>query len=469
MAFEYRLHDVGEGTDAGEIIEWHVGVGDEVKEDQPLVDVQTDKAIVVIPCPTDGILLELRWAVGDMVPVGEVLAVFGDRSDLESAGGGEPAVEDGSTTGDGRAGPTGGAEVAAAELPGAPPPGPAPGEAPAKTSANGGGQEQVPGRAVTPAEAAAAAASAAGRPLASPAVRRLAREQGVDLASVSGSGRGGRIVREDVAGATEGAEAGAPAVADGQRAPRAAAPSPDAPARQDEVVPLRGTRRAIARNLTRSWREIPHIVDFRETDATRLLAARGTLRSQAEARGNAELAAVLTPLSLVAKIAATVVRRHPRANSSVDMEREEITLHGAVGLSIAIAAPDGLVTPVVRDADQKPLPVIAGEIAALAAAAKERRLTPEQFAGGTLTVNNFGALGSPFSTPIIPPGQAANLGLGRIQEKPVARDGEVVIRPILGISCSGDHRALDGEDLSYFVNDIVAAIEDPVLLLGELA
>jgi pyruvate/2-oxoglutarate dehydrogenase complex dihydrolipoamide acyltransferase (E2) component len=178
---------------------------------------------------------------------------------------------------------------------------------------------------------------------------------------------------------------------------------------------------------------------------------------------------MLTPLALLAKIAATVVRRHPRVNSSVDMEREEITVHGAVNLSIAIAAPDGLVTPVVRDADRKPVPAIAREIAELGAVARDGRLSPEQMSGGTLTVNNFGVLGSPYSTPIIPMGQAANLGLGRMQDKPVVRDGEVVVRRVLGISCSGDHRVLDGKDLSFFVNDVVAAIENPILLLRELA
>jgi pyruvate/2-oxoglutarate dehydrogenase complex dihydrolipoamide acyltransferase (E2) component len=232
---------------------------------------------------------------------------------------------------------------------------------------------------------------------------------------------------------------------------------------------MRGTRRAIARNLTRSWQEIPHIVDFREVDATELLAARAALRAEAERAGDAELARALTPLALLTKIAATVARRHPRVNASVDMEREEITLHGGIHLSIAIAAPDGLVTPVIRDADRKTVPAIAHELVELGAVARSGRLSPAQLAGGTLTVNNFGALGSPFSTPLIPPGQVANLGLGRMQDKPVARDGAVVVRRVLGISCSGDHRVLDGQDLSAFVNDVVATIERPILLLGSLA
>jgi pyruvate dehydrogenase E2 component (dihydrolipoamide acetyltransferase) len=448
MAVEFRLHDVGEGIDAAEVVEWHVAVGDEVKEDQPLVDVQTDKAIVALPCPRDGVVLELRWQVGDMVPVGEVLAVFGEESELRDVA----ATEAG--------------DAARAEaLPGAP-------AAAASASAEGaaGGTASHPaagdGPAAAPRSLEAMAASVAARPLASPAVRALARERGIDLREVHGSGPGGRILRDDLraeAPHVDVSEVGAGEVE------TAAVPVPAEAPREDQVVPLRGTRRAIARNLTRSWQEIPHIVDFREADATELLAARLALREKLEAEGRSDVARALTPLALVAKIAATVARRHPRSNASVDMEREEITLHGAVNLSVAIATPDGLVTPVVRDADRKAVPAIAGEIAALATAARERSLTPEQFAGGTLTVNNFGVLGSPFSTPIIPMGQAVNLGLGRIAERPLARDGEVVVRPVLGISCSGDHRVLDGADLSRFVNDIVAAVERPVLLLAEVA
>ena len=335
MAFEYRLHDVGEGTDAAEIVEWHVSVGDRVTEDQPLVDVQTDKAVVMIPCPTDGVVLSLRGELGDMVPVGEVLAVFGDRSELEAKG--EPATE---------AEPAREAEPGRerAALAGAP--ATARPDAGAGSAAADGAAEQTDGAPRTPAAAATAAAAAAGRPLASPAVRKLARERDVDLGSIAGSGPGGRILREDVASAGAGGARAAPPA----RAPISG------PEHGDETVPLRGIRRAIARNMTQAWQTIPHIVDFREVDATALIAARGDLRAQAEAAGDEELARVLTMMPLLAKIAATVALRHPGVNSSVDMEREEITRHGAINLSVAIAAPDGLVTPVVHDADRKTVP-----------------------------------------------------------------------------------------------------------------
>jgi pyruvate dehydrogenase E2 component (dihydrolipoamide acetyltransferase) len=420
MPFEFRLPDVFEGTAEAEIVEWKVAVGDEVKEDRPLVDVETDKAVVTIPCPTDGVVLKLCGEPGEVVPVGALLAVFGDRSELSLEGAAEP-----------RRAPSAGDGAAAGDT------------------------------AAEPVAAAGAAAAAVGRPLASPAVRRIARERDVDLRSLSGSGPAGRIVREDVlsagtAPAPAGLEAAAPA-------PRSGA------ARPEEVVPLRGLRRTIARNMTQSWQTIPHIVDFREIDASRLIATRRDLRAKAEASGDEELARVLTMMPLLAKIAATVALSHPGVNASVDMEREEITHHGAVHLSVATSTPDGLLIPVVRDADRKSVAALAREIAVLAEEARARRLGREQLTGGTLTVNNYGALGSPLSTPIIPPGQSANLGFGRIQERAVVRDGDIVACPVLGLSCSGDHRVLDGADLAAYVNDVCAAIENPVLLLSELA
>jgi pyruvate dehydrogenase E2 component (dihydrolipoamide acetyltransferase) len=420
MPFEFRLPDVFEGTAEAEIVAWQVAVGDEVKEDQPLVDVETDKAVVTIPCPTDGVVLELRGEPGDMVPVGELLAVFGARSELDQEAGAEP----------GRAPSAGDGAMAG----------------------DGGAQ---------PAAAASAAAAAVGRPLASPAVRKLARERDVDLGALSGSGPSGRIVREDVLSALPTPEAAGMEVA--------APPAPPRAAPAKEVIPLRGLRRTIARNMTQSWQTIPHIVDFREIDASALIAARRGLRAKAEASGDEELARVLTMMPLLAKIATTAALSHPGVNASVDMEREEITHHGAVHLSVAVSTADGLLIPVVRDADRKSIAALAREMAVLADDARARRLGREQLTGGTLTVNNYGALGSALSTPIIPPGQSANVGFGRIQERAVARDGEIVARPVLGLSCSGDHRVLDGADLAAYVNDVCAAIENPVLLLSDLA
>lgn len=419
MATEFKLPDVGEGIDAAELVEWHVAIGDVVAEDQPLVDVQTDKAIVEIPCPVAGTVLSIAGEEGDRVAVGTVLAVFGAAGE-EALATTTPTAADASAT------------VVAATTPSA--------------SAPAGGEQEPTATPSPPA--------AMGRPLASPAVRRLARERGTDLREIAGSGPGGRIVREDL---------DAPAAPAIDRPPFSAGSAPPGrgvAAREDEVVPMRGTRRLIARNMADAWRTIPHIIDFREVDLSNLIAARRAL---------GERGAELSTFALLAKIAATAAVRHPQVNASLDAEREEITVHGAVHLAVAIAAPNGLVTPVVRDADRKSAVEIGAEIVALAEAARSRRLTVEQLRGGTLTVNNYGALGSTFSTPIIPPGQVINLGFGKLEERPKAEDGEVVVRPMQWVTCSGDHRALDGQDLGPYVNEVVAMIEQPTLLLADLA
>jgi pyruvate dehydrogenase E2 component (dihydrolipoamide acetyltransferase) len=423
---EFRLPDVGEGIDAAEVIEWHVAAGAEVTEDQPLVDIQTDKAIVAIPCPTTGTVAELRAEVGETVPVGDVIAVFAPAGDGAAAAA-EPAAD----------------EPAAATAPAA---------------------------AAEPAPAAAAAqpappsdAAAAPRPLASPAVRKLAREAGIDLrALMPGSGPGGRIVREDLRAAGDDGPSrdGAPA--------RAAAPAPARPRDADEVLPLKGARRAIARTLTEAWQTVPTVIDYREVDATALIAARKRLKAAALAAGDDALAGSLTVIPLLVKMCATALGRHPYVNGSIDLERDEIVLHAAVNVGIATAAPDGLIVPVVPDADRKSVHEIAREVAELSVAARERRVTREQLLGGTFTVNNYGALGIWLGTPIVVPPQVANFGVGRMEERAVVRDGEIVIRPIIPVACSGDHRLLDGDTLAAFVSDVVALMEDPALLLGEL-
>ena len=424
MAFEFRLPDVGEGIDAAEIVRWLVGVGDRVAEDDALVEVQTDKATVELPSPYAGTVLRLGGAPGDIVAVGGLLALVGEPSDAERAvPGAEPAVRAGN-----------GSQPARGELPGA----------------VRGGSELV-----TP----------AGRRLASPAVRRAARELGVDLATVAGSGPGGRILRQDLELLHR----------DEARPQRGAAASPVTPAphgipslrapREDEVVPLRGTRRVIAQNMTRSWRTIPHIIDFREVDTSALASLREKLNHRFEAEGRPRV----TLMPILAKIASSVVRRHRSLNASFDEEHELITYHGPVHLGVATSAAGGLVVPVLRDADRKSLVEIADELAMLADAARNRRLSAAQLTGATFTVNNYGALGSTLATPIIAPGQSANLGFGKITTKPVVEAGEIVARPVLSLSCSGDHRVMDGLELAAFCNEIVSAIEDPALLLADLA
>jgi pyruvate dehydrogenase E2 component (dihydrolipoyllysine-residue acetyltransferase) len=404
-SLEFRLPDVGEGIATAEIIAWQVAEGDHVTEHQDLVEIQTDKATVVIPCPATGVVTQLRGEVGDTIAVGAVLAVI-------------------EGTGDG----------AAAQRPAGPLP---------------VSRQQLP--------------------LAAPTTRRLARELGVRLEGVSGSGPHGRILREDVEHAAAG---GAAAPAGGLAAPgppATPARGATAPARSPgEVIPLRGVRRTIAHTLTRAWQEVPRIVDYREVDATALVGARASLRRRALDRGDEALAKALTPTPLVVRAAVIAAREHPYVNASIDLEREEITLHRHYNVGIATAGPDGLTVPVVHDADRRSLAEIALEIAELANAARERRLRPDQLAGATLTVNNFGSLGTWMGTPIVRPPEVVNVGVGAIREQVVAVEGAPVVRPTLVLSTAGDHRVLDGDTLAAFVNDVAHLLENPVLLFEDL-
>jgi pyruvate/2-oxoglutarate dehydrogenase complex dihydrolipoamide acyltransferase (E2) component len=433
MAFEFRLPDVGEGIDAAEIVRWLVGVGDTVAEDDALVEVQTDKATVELPSPYAGTVLRLGGAPGDLVAVGELLAIVGEPSDAEPAVSGPKDAEP-------------------------------PASGPKDAQRAGNGSQRASSELRGAVRERSELMSPAGRPLASPAVRRAARELGVDLATVVGSGPQGRILRQDLAllhleearpqhGA---AEPSATPVPDGLPRVRAL--------RDDEVVPLRGTRRVIAQNMARSWRTIPHIIDFREAEASALASLREKLNRRFEAEGRPRV----TLMPILAKIASSVVRRHRSLNASFDEEHELITYHGAVHLGVATSAAGGLVVPVLRDADQKTLVEIADELAMLADAARHRKLSAGQLTGATFTVNNYGALGSTLATPIIAPGQSANLGFGKVTTKPVVRGGEIVARQVLPLSCSGDHRVMDGLELAAFCNEIVSAIEDPALLLADL-
>jgi pyruvate dehydrogenase E2 component (dihydrolipoamide acetyltransferase) len=298
----------------------------------------------------------------------------------------------------------------------------------------------------------------------------------VALEEVAGSGPHGRILREDVERAAAGAAAdgtGAAAPVDAparasRAAARLAAPPTRSAATPGEVVPLRGVRRTIAHALTRAWLEVPRIIDYREVDATALVRARASLRRRALDRGDEPLAKALTPTPFAVRAAVLAAREHPYVNASIDLEAETITLHGHYHVGIAAAGPDGLTVPVVHDADQLTLAELAHAITALSQAARERRLRPEQLAGPTITVNNFGSLGTWMGTPIVRPPEVVNLGVGAIRDRVVAVDGAPIVRPTLVLSVAGDHRVLDGDGLAAFVDDVAKLLEDPVLLFEDL-
>jgi pyruvate dehydrogenase E2 component (dihydrolipoamide acetyltransferase) len=418
MSTEFRMPDIGEGIAEVELLEWHVEVGSDVREYDVLATIETDKSIVEMPSPFTGRVIRLGVKPGDMLPVGDVLVVFDTAADDAA----EPV--------------TGAAPVAGA----APVTGTAPAEAPA-----------------------------AARPRAAPVVRRLAIDLGVNLADVAGSGPGGRITQEDVRLAAAGGtaedagevEAGAPAGPGSDlAAQQSAATTRHLP---DEHVPLRGLRREIAKNMAESWRTIPHITDWREADATQLIEARRVLSAYVPA-----VAAALTYVPFFVKITAIALRHHPLLNASFDEEHQEYVLHRRINIGIATSVPDGLLVPVVRDADTKTVVELAAEIAELVGLARERKASREQLTGGTYTVNNFGAIGGHLGTPIIRAPEVGILGFGRIGDRVVAVDGMPAVRPTIGLSSVGDHRLHDGDTLGAFTSAVVELIEHPYALLGEL-
>jgi pyruvate/2-oxoglutarate dehydrogenase complex dihydrolipoamide acyltransferase (E2) component len=302
----------------------------------------------------------------------------------------------------------------------------------------------------------ASATGSSRRVLASPATRKLALERGVDLAEVEGSGPGGRVTREDVEAAAGGLAEEASAA---KHSPDVRAPEVDSERAGDvEIVPLRGVRRRVAQTMTRSWQTIPHITNFAEADATELVRARGKLRER--------LGPELTYLPLFVAAVVAALRRYPVMNANLDLGAGTIAYHRRCHIGIATATDDGLIVPVLHDADRKPLDEIAREAAALAEAARTRSITPDQTSGGTFTITNFGSYGGWLGTPVIRPPEAGIAGFGRIRDAVVPVDGVPAVRPVLPLSVAADHRLVDGDVLGGFVAELAALLSDPVLLLA---
>ena len=425
------MPDIGEGIAEVEIIEWRIGIGDEIQPDQIVATIQTDKSEVEMPTPLWGKVIFLGAEAGDLLAVGSVLI----------------SVETDTN--------------AIAEVP--PHPGSNSSPSPARTF------EALPGTRDAVVEPTFQARDDAPiRVKAAPSVRRLAAERGVNLATIQATGPGGRVTRDDVLEATAGSAAGPPSDS-GVRVESARSTSTRRPAdpsqsgEDDEHVPLRGLRRQIAKKMVESWRNVPHIIDYREVDATRLIEARQALREAWP-----EHAALLTYVPLLVKASAVALGRHPLMNASFDEEASEYVLHRRIHIGIATATRDGLLVPVVRDADRKSIRELAVELGELVELARSRKATQEQLTGGTYTVNNLGSIGASMGTPIIRTPEVGIAGFGRITERVVARDGTPVVRPIMMISSVGDHRLLDGDTLGAFTATLVGLLENPYQLLAEL-
>jgi 2-oxoisovalerate dehydrogenase E2 component (dihydrolipoyl transacylase) len=411
---EFRLPDLGEGLEDAEVVTWRVAEGDPVELNQILLEVNTAKAMVEIPAPWEGVVEKLHAEEGDVVKVGEPLVSI--------------RVEEAAAAGPG--------EASAAEQPARP-----------KRQAVlvGYGVEEEPSPAATAARAGTAGSRVRRGPVpASPPVRRLAREVGVDLSSITGTGPGGRVTREDVLRSAEQGEQGEAAlpVVVGQTGGR--------------TIPVRGTRRLIAEKMARAAREIPQVTTFLTVDATALQAFRQELSSESGQR--------ITPLPIVVRALVEVCKEHPKLSSSFSAERQEILLYDRFHVGIATDTEQGLLVPVVRDAGSLGLVALSKEIARLTEAARAGKATPQDLMGSTITVTNVGTFGAEFGTPIVNHPEAAILALGVVEARALVVDGEVQARPAVTLSLSFDHRVLDGAEAGRAMKALKSFLESPFRL-----
>jgi len=477
MNKEFKLPDVGEGLTEADIVSWHVKPGDTIEDGQVIVEIETAKAVVELPSPYAGTVTGLLVSEGQTVDVGTpIIAV-----DVPGTGG-PPAGA--------AADPAAAAEpVAAAPAAEERPPSqdqPAAGEQPEpparqavlvgygvkpgsttrrprkKAPTRPGSYPSTPAGpgSAAPPMPAAPPGGAAPRALAKPPVRRLARDLGVDLSGLTGTGPQGSVTREDVqqaAGASPGRSEYA-AAAPGAERNAVASASPDA---AEERIPVRGVRKHTAAAMVASAFTAPHVTEFLQVDVTEMMAAARRARELPEFVG-----VKVSPLLFVAKALLVAVRRHPMINSSWDEAAQEIVVKRGVNLGIAVAAERGLLVPNVKGAQALPLAGLARALDDLAATARAGKATPGDLTGGTITITNVGVFGVDAGTPILSPGEAAILAFGMVRDLPWVHQGELAVRKVTTLSLSFDHRIVDGELGSAVLRDVGSMLEDPVRMLA---
>lgn len=484
--FEFKLPDIGEGVAEGEIVSWLIKPGDVVREDQPMVEVMTDKATVTIAAPRAGRVVETIGATGDVVKVHAVLAVF-EIDDARPAGASAPAPAQGTngTTASSRNGsarPSAPAATAVGDLredlPGMGGPagsrGPSAAAAPlAPSAASGrGAASSVASR--PPAGPDVADGYFTEKPLATPATRKLARDLGIDLRRVRPTGPGGRVTSDDVralerrprAPTARPAGDGAAGAAAAEEiilppAPPAAPVSP-APSGVDRRIPLRGTRKRIFEGMARSKRTLAHATFVEECDVTELKRIRERLKPAAQRSGVA-----LTYLPFIVKAVVAALKKHPSLNATFDEAANEIVEKGEYNIGIAAATEAGLVVPVVKHADRLSLLGIAREIDRLAQDARSGKSRLDDLQGGTFTITSLGQQSGLFAMPVIHYPESGILGIHRIKRRPVVRGEQIVIGDVMLLSLSFDHRLIDGDVAAAFVYEIIGVLETPETLLLE--
>ena len=410
MAVEYKFPDLGEGVTEGEVKKWLVKEGDTVKQDESIAEVETDKAVVEMPSPASGKILRLHFREGDIVKVGETLATIGAEGEsMVEVLAKRPSVS------------------VVGELP----------EAPEATE-----EIKTAQTAIEPAGAEV---------LATPAIRRIAKDLGLDIAKVKGTGPDGRVTEEDVKGLS---------------ARPAERVKPKTIAKFDvygwiDRVPLKGIRRTTAKRMIESQTKAANVTAMDAADVTELVALREAQKKVAQETRNVKL----TYMPFIVKAVVEALKAHPYLNSSLDEEAQEIILKKYYNIGIAVATEDGLIVPVIKGADQKSIFELAEEVQRLAGLASSRKIDLADLKGGTFTITNYGVFGGTYGTPIINYPEVAILGTGKIEDAPMAKDGEVMVRKKLALSLSFDHRVLDGAEAARFMNDIIRHLENPTLIL----
>ncbi len=463
--WEFKLPDIGEGVTEGEIVSWHIKPGDVVKEDDPMVEVMTDKATVMITSPRAGKVVETRGSIGTIVAVHGVLVVFDLSGDAAAeAPAAAHANGHGHTNGNGK---------------------PAAKPEPAATAV-GDIKENLPGFAAAPSPTSVRGSGGGGgavqgyfndKPLATPATRKLARDMDIDLRSVPPTGPQGRVTKTDVESFAK-----APAAPRGDVSTPAATPAAPAPgaahaqfpqvkihaptaqqAALEERVPFAGMRRKISQKMAQSKHTAAHFTFVEECDVGNLKALRARLKPKAEAQG-----VKLSFLPFIVKAVVAGLRKHPILNSALDESTNELVYRKYFNIGMAASTDAGLMVPVIKDADRRSLLDIAREVDRLAQDAKSGKSKVEDLQGSTFTITSLGADGGLFATPIINFPEVGILGIHQIKQKPVVRDGQIVIGEVMLVSLSFDHRIVDGHIGAAFAYDVIRMLEDPEGLLLEI-
>ncbi|MGA8944032.1 MAG: dihydrolipoamide acetyltransferase family protein [Thermoactinomyces sp.] len=417
--YEFKLPDVGEGIHEGEIVKLHVQEGDTIQEFDVFAEVQTDKAVVEVPSPVTGTVKEIKVKEGEIALVHSTIAILEVEGELPD---GEEQPE----------------------------------ESTAEATAPEQSREEKKESVFT--------APKKGNVAAMPSVRKLARELGVDITQVTGTGRNGRILAEDVKRFAEGGQPEAEEVKAAAKPDVQAQQAAAEPAGKEERLPLRGIRRTIAKRMVESKHIAPHVNLMDEVDVTELIELRKWAKPIAQERD-----IKLTYLPFIIKAVIVALREYPALNASIDDEKEEIVIKHYYHIGLAAATDNGLMVPVIKDADRKSVFELAREVTEKANKARDMKLEASEMKGSTFTISNLGGFGGQFFTPIINYPEVAILGVGTIKEKPVVHEGEIVIRPQMYVTLSFDHRLIDGDLAARFMRRFKQLMENPKLLMMEMS